>query len=261
MKNLRNHVILLAFLALSFSLSSCHDSIFGIKGDGPIVEQEFEFNDLKGVNASISGNVHLTQGDEQKVVIAAQQNIIDNIETDVSSGIVNFEFDRNVKNHDGLDIYMTVKTLSHAGLSGSGNINTTNYFETNEILSLNLSGSGNFNVQADALEVYSNMSGSGNFNITTNTDYLDCGISGSGNYNLIGTATEADFSISGSGNYAAFELETDKTTVHISGSGDMRVHANEELNVKISGSGTIYYRGHPDINQDVSGSGSIRNAN
>lgn len=261
MKNLRSHVILLAFFAFSLSLSSCHDSIFGIKGDGPIVEQEFEFSDLKGVNAAISGNVHLTQGSEQKVVIKAQQNIIDNIETSVSNGIVEFEFERNVKDHDGLDIYMTIPTLSHAGLSGSGNVYTTNYFETNEILTLNLSGSGNFNIQADAFEVYSNMSGSGNFNITTNTEYLDCGISGSGDYNLEGSATEADYSISGSGNYAAFNLETQKTSIHISGSGDMRVHANDELNVNISGSGSIYYKGHPDINQDISGSGNIKSAN
>ncbi len=261
MKNLRTQLALLAIASFAFSITSCTDGVFGIRGDGPIVSQTLELEDLKGVDMNISGNVHLTQSENQEIIIEAQQNIIDNLETNVHNGIVDFDFDRNVKKHDGVDIYMSIHTLSHLSLSGSGDINTTAPFSTNEILTLNLSGSGDFNIEADALEIYSNISGSGDFYIATETEYLQCGISGSGSYTLVGSATEADYSVSGSGNFSAFELDTDKTSIRVSGSGDARVSANNELDIKISGSGNVWYKGHPDVNSDISGSGDVSNAN
>lgn len=261
MKRVNKKNMVLIFAIASFVLTSCTDGIFGIKGDGPIVTQELTFNELEGVNMMIAGNVHLTQSDEQVITISAQQNIIDNLKTSVSGGVVDFDFDRNVKSHDGVDIYMSISNLSLVSLSGSGDINTTDTFNIDGNLRLVLSGSGNFNIEANANEVYSNISGSGDFTINTVTEYLECGISGSGKYTLSGLATEADYSISGSGNFEALELATKKTSIDISGSGDLRVNVSDELNIKISGSGDIYYIGNPRINTDISGSGNIHNSN
>lgn len=261
MKNLKNHLILILMAVSTLSFTSCENGVFGIRGDGPIVEQELTFEELQGIRMNISGNVHLTQADDQKIIVKAQQNIIDNFKTEENNGIVEFDFDRNVKKHDGINIYMSIKTLTQAKLSGSGDINTTNKFTSDETLKLDLSGSGNFDIEAEALEIYSNISGSGNFTITSTTAYFQGNISGSGKYLMAGKATEADYSISGSGEISAFNLDTEQTTINISGSGDSRVTVSDNLNVNINGSGDVYYKGNPQINSDISGSGNIKNAN
>jgi len=89
-------------------------------------------------------------------------------------------------------------------------------------------------------------------------DKLAVVVAGSGNVAADGQADEAKFSVAGSGDIAADGLVARKVDVHISGSGDARVHATETLAARIAGSGDIAYRGHPrDVTRKVSGSGSV----
>ncbi len=261
MKNLKSHFIILVVAVLTGFLVSCEGIILGIDGDGPVVSQDFSFTELQGISSAICGDIYLTQSDEQKVTISAQQNIIDNMKFDVNNGVLHIEFDRNVHHHEPITIYMSVNNLTEVKVSGSGNVNTTGAFTTNDALNLSLSGSGNFNVEANAPEIYSGISGSGDFTIKANTDYFEGSIAGSGKYIMSGAATVADYSISGSGEIRAFELETGETRIHVSGSGDSRVTAYDKLAVSISGSGDVYYKGTPQIDTNISGSGNIRNAN
>jgi len=261
MKTSKNQIIALAIILTALTFTSCEKSIIGIRGNGPIVSQEIDFVELSGINMNIAGNVHIIQSDTQLIVVKAQQNIIDNLNTKVNHGIVDFNFDRNVISNDGIDIYMSLKTLIQANLSGSGSINTTSPFITDGILHLNLSGSGNFNIEVDATEVYSTISGSGDFTIKTNTEYFEGNISGTGKYIISGEATVADYTISGCGEISAFELLTKQTNIDVSGAGNSSVFASEVMNVEISGSGDVYYKGQPKINTNISGAGNIKNAN
>ena len=48
-----------------------------------------------------------------------------------------------------------------------------------------------------------------------------------------------------------------RSDIRISGSGDVRIRAEERLKVRISGSGKVYYTGNPVIESEISGSGMI----
>jgi len=90
-------------------------------------------------------------------------------------------------------------------------------------------------------------------------DKLAVAVAGSGDVSADGRADEVKFSVAGSGDIAADGLVARKVDVHISGSGDARVHATESLDARVSGSGEIGYKGHPrDVTRKVSGSGSVR---
>jgi hypothetical protein len=67
--------------------------------------------------------------------------------------------------------------------------------------------------------------------------------------------------ISGSGILDFVGIEAQEVQTEISGSGTIRVFAEEKLDVTISGSGTVYYSGSPDINTTISGSGKLKKIN
>jgi Putative auto-transporter adhesin, head GIN domain len=58
----------------------------------------------------------------------------------------------------------------------------------------------------------------------------------------------------------AGECESQNTTVHVSGSGDVTIWAHRTLEAYVSGSGDIRYYGSPQVNSHVSGSGGVHSS-
>lgn len=240
MKKLNFASVLTLFFAISLvtTLSAQNWSWNGIKGEGPKVTKTLNVSSFDGFTVAISGNVYLKQGNTQSVTIEAQQNIIDNILTDVSDKHWKIKFDKNVRNHDGVKIWITIPTLTKAYISGSGDITGENKF----------TGVGN---------LITGVSGSGDIKLEVEAKSIDGKISGSGNVKLGGSANNLAIAISGSGDFYADALSVKDATVSISGSGDCRVDASENLTVKVSGSGDVKYKGRPRVSAKVSGSGDV----
>lgn len=236
-------LLFVAILFVAASFSSCTKYTNRIKGQGPVVSQDFDLPTITAVGLSIDADVILTQGDSQTVRIEGQQNIINNIEKYVTSeGMWRIGYYNSVKNHAGIRIYITSKTIDYASISGSGNINSTNHYP-------------------DSSNVYLGISGSGNIQFSTDAHIVESVISGSGRITLSGSAYEHSINISGSGGIKSFGLSTKNTYAKISGSGSSEVTVEEYLNANISGSGNVYYKGNPEIDGNISGSGSIINWN
>jgi hypothetical protein len=56
-------------------------------------------------------------------------------------------------------------------------------------------------------------------------------------------------------------MQSQITSVSISGSGSAEVVANEKLDSKIAGSGDVKYWGNASVNSKIAGSGSVRKEN
>lgn len=225
--------ILLAFLAIN--TISAQSSI---KGEGDIVKQEINLSDFEGIELAIGADVVLAQGKTQKVVIEGQQNIIDNIEKEVKGSSWKIGYDKNVKNAKPVTIYITLPKFSDIAFSGSGSISTKGKF----------SGLGDLDIA---------MSGSGDIQLEVEADDIDLAMSGSGDVELSGSGKSLDVAISGSGNVDATSLPVSGCAVAISGSGDVKVHVNGDLEVAISGSGNVKYKGSANVESWTSGSGSV----
>lgn len=239
---MKKYIVLYLLPVLAVFASGCYKGRPCIKGSGPVVEQEMYLPDMNGVHLSVDAHVHLMPGDTQIVVVKGQQNIINDLETYVSNGVWNIGFRHCVRNYSSLDIYITAPEISYAVISGSGSIETSDIFITDNEVYLKISGSGS---------IY------GDFACPS----IESSISGSGNISLAGSADIQKINISGSGSVYAFGMNTLSTYVTISGSGNAEVNATEFLNVNISGSGSVFYKGYPELSVSISGSGGVFNAN
>lgn len=225
--------ILFAFLAIN--TISAQSSI---KGEGDVVKKEITLSSFDGIQLSIDANVVLSQGRMQKVVIEGQQNIIDNIKKEVKSNSWKIDYDKNVKGAKAVSIYITMPMVKDIVMSGSGTISTQ----------------GSFSELGDVDIV---MSGSGEFNLIMEAEDVDLAMSGSGNITLSGSGKSFDVAISGSGDVKASTFVVSECAVAISGSGNVMVNVNGDLDVAISGSGDVKYKGDAKVQSRIVGSGNV----
>src|SRR4051812_17490337 len=81
----------LILVCASIQLSSCHRVV----GEGPSVTEQRSTSDFSSIEMGVPGELYYTAGNQFKIEITAQQNILDIIETVVSNG----ELKVKVKNY------------------------------------------------------------------------------------------------------------------------------------------------------------------
>jgi hypothetical protein len=177
--------------------------------------QEFTAIELAG-----SGDVTVTIGEIQSVVVEADDNILPLIETNVKGGklVISTKPFTSINPNLPVRVTVTVKVLEAAKVSGSGNITIQG-------------------LMAKAVRF---------------------DLPGSGNISAAGTTEKVTISLNGSGNILCDDLKAQSAIVDLNGSGTINVYASESLDATIKGSGTVQYSGNPaHIKQSVSGSGTI----
>jgi hypothetical protein len=192
-----------------------------IQGEGPYVTKDIDIPTVRGIVIRNSADVVLSQGNRQRLSVEAQQNIIDNLKTEVSNGILYVGNRSPVWKARPVRIKLRINDLTNVRISGSGDIVSEGKFDGLNDLEVVISGSGDIKLDVEA-------------------DNIDARIGGSGSITLEGDSRTVDYKINGSGSIYANELETKRAYARISGSGD------------------IIYRGDPDVDKSISGSGNIR---
>lgn len=227
----------LLFLALILGITSCIDE-HSVEGNGIPATEGRIVSSFEKVKSSGAFEVHITSGNEYDVVVSADENLLQYIETYVSGKTLHLNVKglRSLDNKLPMEIFITSPVLEGVKLSGSGSI-TTDYYVSDDV-DITLSGSGS---------------------ITTafNADEVDVLLSGSGRIKLSGNTNRAEFTISGSGNIQASDLEISDCRTVTSGSGDMWVSVDQYLHSRISGSGSVFFYGNPTIEKHISGSGNV----
>ena len=221
---MKKYSVILIALAFTFTVNAQWNS-WGksVRGEGKKVTKTIDLDDFTGINVSIGAEVRLRQGKNQKVEIKAQENIIELINREVRGDKWSIRLEKgvNLRNHDGIDVYITLPMIDELGVSGSGSIEGETDF-----------------VDVGDLEVH---------------------ISGSGDISLSGNGQDLEVSVSGSGEIEMADFEVADCSVSIAGSGDCEVHVSQSLKVSIAGSGDVKYRGDPDkVKSSIAGSGDVR---
>jgi hypothetical protein len=93
-----------------------------------------------------------------------------------------------------------------------------------------------------------------------NLDYrtLTVDLDGLGEIQVSGVVEKQTVTIGGAGCYKAEALKSKAAAVLLTGAGEAKVWAEEDLNANITGAGTIKYKGSPKVEQSSSGLGSIK---
>jgi len=230
-----------------------------VQGKGPVVSQEIEIEDVRGVHLGTIGHVFIEIGDEEKLVVEAQENIIEALDIDIRRGLLEIEYRGNIRTSRPVKYHLTVKELEEILLSSSGDIDAPDV-EAEEFTIANRS-SGDLDMGSlicDRAEI--DISSSGDINLEKlEATVLSVDISSSGSLVIEdGSVKKQRISISSSGDYKARKLISDEADVRLSSSGDAKIHVNEYLDASTSSSGSVYYSGDPEVDRWKSSSGDIR---
>ena len=231
-------------------------------GSGNIITETREVAEFDRINLMVPANLYVSQGDTNSFSIEGDDNLLEEIETDLDGTFLEIELKNSVKclnPTQEINIWVTMKEVKELAVSGSGNIVGETAFETDS-LEMRVSGSGKISndnqIKADSLEL--RISGSGDVDLDVVSKTITTRISGSGNVALEGVTEIHEFQVSGSGELNAYDLDTQKSVLGVSGSGKAELKVSEELEINIAGSGNVKYKGAPEkVTQNVSGSGSV----
>src|ERR1019366_6948623 len=223
--------------ALILLVSSCNM----ISGNGNIRTEKRNTGNFSSVKTSGSIDVEINSGDAYAVSAEDDDNLLPYIVTEVNDGTLNIHYKNNTSvNNDHAKVYVTVPSLDKVIASGSADITIREILKNPQKIEMSVSGSGSIKGGLDAPAVSVDVSGSGNVDLKGRTKDFDCSVSGSGDINCGG-------------------LQSENTTVTVSGSGNAHVFASVHLSASAHGSGDIYYGGNPS-NPEIhtSGSGSVQ---
>jgi hypothetical protein len=211
-----------------------------VKGNGKLIEKTRQVGNFESLGVSGSFDVFLVRGNEGKIELGVEENLEPYLITDVENGKLKIKWKK------GSNINTTKKTT------------VTVYFE--ELSGVALAGSGDIisrdAIASDKMDVA--VAGSGDIRLDLKVNSTQAAVSGSGDIELSGTSTEFDAAVAGSGDIEAYELQSLKADLKISGSGTIHASVANEIVARISGSGDIKYKGNPKVEDiKVSGSGKV----
>jgi len=229
--------IYLSLLLFPLLLNSC---LLGptLKGNGHVVEEIRDVDEFDGVKASRGINVYITQGDEIKVVVRADDNLLDAIETKVERDVLMVRSTAMIRNAESFKVFVTVPRLEVIHASSGSNV-----FSETEIKSDNLdlasSSGANLTLDLDAEDVYASASSGANIK-------------------LDGAAGDFEAKVSSGANIKAGDLKAGNAELKASSGGNIWISVQKQMEARASSGGNIHYTGQPsDINVNTSSGGNV----
>ncbi len=233
----------LVLILFSFIATAQWGSGKKIKGNGNLVTIERSVGEYESVASAGWFDVILVDGNEGKITLKGEENLLEYIETEVKNGKLSIKTEKGVNLKpsmwkSGIVITIPIEEVSSVSLAGSGDVVSKTTIKTE-----------NFKAA---------LAGSGDVNLSVEASSFDASLSGSGDMKLDGSATNFKVSVAGSGDVDAFGLNADYVEASVAGSADLNVTAKEGIKARVSGSGDITYKGNPTkIDTKASGSGDI----
>lgn len=246
--------IVIVFAAILLWSSGCKKP-FGIEGNNQVITETRQMVSFDRIANDGSFNVYIVQDTIYQVIVEAESNLIPYIRTRVNGNTLEIDTKENLNSNSSMNIYVRTAEVNGIYLNGSGIINMDSLSSNNLIV--DISGSGNINLNTTANSVNAKISGSGAIFLGAKTTNIETRISGSGNIDLTGETNTGKHTISGSGNINAYNFMHKECEAKISGSGNMYLNVTDMLDVYISGSGSVFYIGDPQLSVSIPGSGGV----
>lgn len=225
-------IFLLSIITLFFSAS-----VFA-QADEDWTSRTFKLDDFTEIYIEGGYRIHLIQGDENKVVVKANDTDVfdylqvkqwgDELRIDVEPD--NLEFDR-------IALYITFKEIDKLHIEGGVKLYTEGYLDLKD------------------LDMY--VGGGAKIDMDMTADNVKIVGEGGVLFELDGIAKNLDLKLSGAGHMDAEDFKVKDASFKIEGVGTGSIHATETLYAKIEGVGKISYKGNPEVTKDVDGVGSV----
>tara|TARA_R110002094_G_scaffold217954_1_gene189227 strand:- start:182 stop:904 length:723 start_codon:yes stop_codon:yes gene_type:complete len=229
-------------LAAVFSMSACHFDFNQTSGNGNVATEERNLtSDFDKVHGSAGIDVYLTEGNENKIVVEADENLLGLISTEVVGGKLKIGVVRgeNIGRAKAKKVHVTYKSLTAISASSGADV-IGNSVVKSDILTLESSSGADLEVDIIAREVYADVSSGADLKIA-------------------GRALKLVAEASSGSDLKAKELEVKVCKASASSGGGITVNVLDEIDGRASSGGDIRYYGNPTAVKTKDGaSGSVR---
>ncbi len=235
MKNLK----LVWIASLCLVTVACADAQWRnrVTGNGDVQKEERKATEFTGVKTSSAIDVYLSQGAGHRIVVEADENLLEYIVTEVKDNVLRVypDEDVSIRRAERMRVYVTMENVEYISASSAGDVIGETPVKT-ETLKISASSSGDVK-----LEVYAKK--------------LLLKTSSAGDITLKGTADIVEASTSSAGDIKAYDLKVREADLSSSSAGDILITVTERLKARASSAGDIYYYGNPEYVDAKSSSG------
>ena len=231
--------IILALFVTATLVSCDFDMTIGqVNGTGDVRTEERPVGDFNQVRGSAGLDVYLTEGSENKVVVEADDNLHELIETEVENGKLRIRANKNIGRAKAKKVHVTYVSLDGIEASSGADVIGNSVIKS-EVLNLDSSSGADLELEIFAKEVYAESS------------------SGS-DMKLSGKATSLSAKASSGSDLNAKELEVIDCNADVSSGADITVNVKERLETEASSGGDIHYYGNPSaVSKKRNSSGGV----
>lgn len=213
-----------------------------ITGSGNVITQEEAITDFDQIDVSQSFSVNITQGDDYRVSIRVDDNVVEYLDVIKQGSTLKIGLDPE-RSYTILSATMeaevTMPALVGLDLSGSSDAHITG-FESPDGITFDLSGNSTLTGDIAA--------GDSRFDVSGNSSVE---LSGSGESLMVDASGSSEVDLGG--------FPGSDGTVNASGSSTVIVNLNGRLDADASGSSDILYSGNPQLGSiETSGSSSVQ---
>ena len=222
-------------------LSACNFNInTGENGNGKVVTQERQVTaDFTEVRGSAGLDVYLTQGTENKIVVEADENLLQFIETDIQNGRLHVTTSENIGQSKAKNVYVTFKDINTVEASSGAEV-TANSVIKSQALNLSSSSGAELEVEVFAQDLIAKTSSGADLKIS-------------------GKASNFQADASSGSELEAKNLLVINCKSEASSGAEITVNVQEKLETNVSSGGSINYYGNPiSVNSNQSHSGSVK---
>jgi len=215
-----------------------------------------------GVDAvALEGPIDLTlrYGATPALHVSGEQRLLGNVEVTQEGPVLHIGIRGMVLRHrQPLEVELVLPALTAVTLSGNGD-STVNGF-SGERIAVQLNGSGSARFNGRFRRVEAGLSGNGDLDVNAGAavERFEVRLMGSGSMTVVGNARELDAESSGSGRLDAEHLRAETVMLSQTGSGGSVVQAHGKTSISLSGSGDVEVYGNPaERSISRAGSGSV----
>ncbi len=232
---MKQKVLFLSAILISLITSSC---IFSpsIKGNGNVEKQTRNVREFDEIKVSRGMNVYITQGDETKVVVEADENLLSHIETENDGGVLEISARSNIRHAKAKKVHVTTPNLLALKAFAGSNAYSEGTISTGQI---EISASAGSNIKLELQAQKTKASASAGSNVT-----------------LKGTANSFEGKASSGSNIKAKDLTVESCEAKTSSGANIWITTEKSLSGSANSGGNIFYYGNPqnkDINRSSGG--------
>jgi len=213
------------------------------EGSGNIISENRNVSRFTGLSVSGPFEVVVTTGSSDKVVVEADDNLMDYVETEVNGNLLKIKLKRNFNLRNAhLKAFVSTPGLNKIKASAAADVSLKSGIVSPNKIDLQTSSAASIRGNVDA----PNISGS-----ASSGSKLD----------LTGKSRNLDLSSSSGATIEAYDLLAEYTKASSSSGASIKTFASINLDASASSGGEVAYRGSSKVIRKESSGGSVKKAN